>query len=188
MGLPKGDVYSTHLPILEAIKEWHGEFKNVLEFGMGMYSTPYLVNNCKILKSIETDSKEWFKRIKDLIKADNWEPLVKIGPRSEMDFYQSIKEIYWDLILVDGAAECRSSSAQISQDISSVVVCHDSDEPSDRYQDVLLKDGWIWLDIKDYVKWTGVITGNIELINVLKNKFKKTELYVGSQLKNKKFI
>jgi hypothetical protein len=61
------NIYATHLPILEVIREWHGEFKNAMEFGMGIYSTPYLIKNCKMLKSIETDSEEWFKRIKNII-------------------------------------------------------------------------------------------------------------------------
>jgi hypothetical protein len=73
-----------------------------------------------------------------------------------MDFYQDIKKLYWDIVLVDGSAKCRSISAQVSQDFSSIVVCHNSDEPSDRYQDVILKEGWMWIDIKDYEKWTGM--------------------------------
>lgn len=44
------------------------------------------------------------------------------------------------------------------------------------------------MDIKDYQQWTGVMTSEPELVRVLQEKFKSTEVYTRDRLRGKKFI
>lgn len=58
------DEYASHLPVLEALS-WIIPMRRVLEFGAGIYSTPFFLGlpGCRQLVSVETDS-EWRERIK----------------------------------------------------------------------------------------------------------------------------
>jgi hypothetical protein len=75
------DLYSTHLELLNKISEIKGKFNNIIEFGMGNYSTPFLIDNSENCISIEMQSDEWFNTINLKFKdLNSWTGIKSIGP------------------------------------------------------------------------------------------------------------
>jgi hypothetical protein len=182
----KKDPYATHLPVLEEIFKHTGVLNSCLEYGMGLYSTPYLLKNCKYLKSVETDSLVWFDKIKQVVAENrSWDPVCQIGACAELEHIPDMMRKKYDLIFVDGNAASRHVTTQCAQYATSVIVSHDANEHADLYFSVVLRDGWYWIDVKDYKPWTAVVTDQKNLITALQGKFTSTKTYTGTQLKNK---
>ena len=122
---PKGS-YGTHLhPLLVAVLATNGD---VVEFGMGDYSTPLLHEVCnyqkRMLYSMETD-KQWF---------DKWQDFHTINHR--MDFMYDWDDLNVDdvafpcsVIFIDHApAEQRQKDIVKYQDSCEIMVAHDTEK------------------------------------------------------------
>jgi len=120
--------YETHKPILELIINNY-PVENIIEFGLGYYSTPLFLEKCKHTTSVEMQSEEWFNKIKDeyLKYSNKWTPLLSIGPFTYKDLqYDS----YYNLAFIDGHGESRWDCINYMFDKTSIVIAHDTNTPS----------------------------------------------------------
>ena len=116
------DPYATHIKVFEFIFQHIDKPKSGVEIGMGLYSTPLLINKCELLTSVEQQSAKWYLEVeKKFNNAQNWTRIFKIG-FFEMDFMDT-----FDFAFVDGAGYFRA--AQVVQfmqfDVKNIVL-HDS--------------------------------------------------------------
>lgn len=111
---------ASHMPILLELFN-NFKFKNILEFGSGIYSTPLLLKNCKKLISIEMESINWFNYIFEKIKS------------TKFDFYflKTIDEISniignkkFDFVFIDGHERIETSN--IAMNLTDTIIVHDT--------------------------------------------------------------
>jgi len=180
--------YATHLPILNYLLD---ELKPecTLEWGMGFYSTPLLLEKSGELCSVETGSEEWYQKISDKYSGNDSLILMKdISVSGTLEILRGFgPDVVCDLVFNDGDANSRHIAAQAAQNWGAVVVSHDTQEKQYHYNSILLREGWMWMDIMDYSVWTSVMCKDPELILKLSNKFKKTKVYTGTGLFHKDF-
>ncbi len=121
------DNYRSHLSVFEKI---HGTFNinRVLEFGLGEYSTPFFVEHCGFVVSIEQESREWYDKIKAKINSLNWHPVFQRDPEAVFQYFNN-KDAAFDLVFSDGLAQTRCLVAnQAMQRNVPLVVLHDTEK------------------------------------------------------------
>jgi hypothetical protein len=118
--------YGSHLPVLGALCELFPP-RVALEFGMGMASTPYLLDHAQLLVSVECD-RTWYKKT-----------LRQIGPAKECfapvlwpdEEPQGILALLgtqvFDLALIDGRGRSRVPCARMLLGRCRFMVLHDVD-------------------------------------------------------------
>ena len=191
LGLTEDEIracgYATHLPVLDFLLD-EIQPKKVLEWGMGFYSTPLLIEKTKVqVCSIETASEEWYKKIHDKYSlSPNFSIRKKISKTGALEILSDIEED-WDLVFNDGDTYSRHIIAQAAQYWNTVIVSHDTQEKQYFYNAVLLREGWVWMDIKDYSVWTSVLCNRPKLLEILSRKFQITKQYRNDELRNKEF-
>ena len=189
--------YATHLPILDFLLDFLLP-KKILEWGMGFYSTPLLIEKTKdMVFSIETVSMEWYKKVRDRYRnKSTFECVVELSKAGVLKEIPRIEEYErgWNIVFNDGDSFSRHVIAQMAQNWydhhlqeAPVIISHDTQEKQYFYNAVLLGLGWVWMDIMDYSVWTSVLTCRTELLELLTIKFLKTKKYCNAELKNKDF-
>ena len=121
------DNYSSHLAVFEKI---HGAFSinNVLEFGLGEYSTTFFTRHCGLVVSIEQESEEWYNKIKAKINSPNWHPFFQRDPKSVFQSFDE-KGTKFDLVFSDGLAETRCLVANLAMERNiPIIVLHDAEK------------------------------------------------------------
>lgn len=162
------DRFSTHLNLLSRIFDFL-DIKTSLEFGMGEFSTSFLLNRTSDkVTSIEMQHQQWFNKINAKFSTnDKWKGILSLGANSVfgLDY-----EDRYDFILVDGHGESRPECVNFSSKLSDVIVAHDT-EATDVYGwgRVNLPDHYCVVD-KDNEPWTTVWTKNKDLYNFLNEK------------------
>ena len=123
--------YATHLPcLINAIEKTKGD---VLELGMGVFSTPYLHYKCHLQK-------------RKLVSYDNYEPWVKFFAgrygwnygKHEIKFIEKFEDApidkKWDVVLIDQTpASSRGREALRLANKAKYIILHDSDPKYDRF-------------------------------------------------------
>jgi len=121
------DNYASHLPILEKVFATF-EIKKALEFGLGQFSTPFLVDHAEVVVSVEQESKEWYERIKAQIHSGNWHPIFQPDPRVVFEHFDANNQ-HFDLVFSDGAAETRCLVANLAMERNvPMVILHDTEK------------------------------------------------------------
>lgn len=115
---------ASHMPIqMELVKLIAP--KNILELGVGYYSTKLYIENCESLISVESDSDEWFSMMHEHYdKYKNWEHIKVSGVNNVCNFIKS-KNKYFDLIFVDGD-EYRAEETNFCFKYSDTIIGHDT--------------------------------------------------------------
>lgn len=145
----------------------HGD---VLELGMGLYSTPLLHTLCalqdRILVSIDNDSK-WFKENQKWATGLHSVSLVKDWNEMLCD----ADSTHWSVVFIDEKpAKNRIKSIKKFANFANFIVIHDSEPESDRY----FKYSWIYKLFKyryDYTALrphTTVLSNFIDVNSLLK--------------------
>jgi hypothetical protein len=135
----KRALYGSHLPILTRVIELtHGD---VLEVGMGLYSTPLLHTVCALqdrrLVSYDNDT-EWFKDNKKWESPDHEVKLIEDW--EQVDFSDGGRQ-HWSVAFVDEKpAKNRVKSIKKLARIANFVIIHDSEPESDKF----FKYSWIY--------------------------------------------
>lgn len=115
---------SSHMPIQMELVNFIKP-TNILELGVGYYSTKLYIENCKKLISVESDSSDWFFKMGEHYKEyENWEHVKVSGLSNVCDFIKS-KNIYFDLIFVDGD-EYRAEETNFCFKYSDTIIGHDT--------------------------------------------------------------
>lgn len=121
------DNYGSHLRVFEKVFATF-ETKKVLEFGLGQFSTPFLVNHAELVVSVEQESKEWYERIKAHIHSANWCPVFQLDPRAVFEHFDANNQNF-DLVFSDGAAETRCLVANLAMERNvPMVILHDTEK------------------------------------------------------------
>ncbi len=119
--------YASHLPIFEKVFSTF-EIKKVLEFGLGMFSTPFLVKHAELVVSVEQESKEWYEKMKAQVNSANWHPVFQPDPQLVFEQFDA-NEKKFDLVFSDGAAQTRCLTANKAMERNvPVVVLHDAEK------------------------------------------------------------
>lgn len=176
--------YATHLPVLEFLLDYI-QPKRTLEWGMGLYSTPLLIEKTKQeVLSVETTSIEWYIKIRDKFKS--YDKFKNVMVSNTLEMLPKVEGKKWDLIFNDGDVDSRHIIAQMAQYWDSVIISHDTQEKQYFYNAIFLRDDWVWMDIMDYSVWTSVLCNKSEILEALSNTFKRTKQYRNG-LRNKDF-
>lgn len=121
------DNYASHLPIFEKVFETF-EIKKALEFGIGKFSTPFLVDHANVVVSVEQESKEWYEKIKKQINSSNWKPVFQPDPQIVFKQFDVENEDF-DLVFIDGAAQTRCLVANLAMERNiPIVILHDAEK------------------------------------------------------------
>jgi len=101
----QSDNRAGHLPIFEKLLASF-RIHSVLEFGMGNSSTPFFLERCGIVVSIEQDSQERYDRLTAGQDKPNWEPFFECNPARVFEHFEG-RNRQFDLVFCDGAPETR---------------------------------------------------------------------------------
>ena len=125
------DAYSTHIPVFEKLFATK-KFSRILEFGLGFGSTPFLLEHCDHLTSIEMQSKEWYEKVHlELKNNPKWESHMAIGP---YEFQRlGLAEESYDLVFVDGHGDSRPEIINRFFGKCNTIITHDFETESYRW-------------------------------------------------------
>lgn len=169
------DKFSTHLNLMTHIFQFK-DIRTSLEFGMGNFSTEFLIKNTKNkVTSIEMQFESWFNEINNKFSQNKkWKGILSIGP---YDAFKLDYEKKYDFILVDGHVETRPECVNFSSKFCNTIVAHDT-EAENVY-------GWNRVNLPDFYTfedrsnqpWTKVWTKDNFLIEFLTEKIKTPDFY-----------
>ena len=153
------DKYSTHLPILEMLFK-DNKIKTVFEFGTGLYSTKLFAENAESVIACEMQDENWYNKVNEAFKdCDNVSVKCLIGPFKAIDHLTQIgyaSGARFDLIFVDGHGDSRWHAINTASKFTDIIVSHDTETASYRWDLVDLDDTWERIDYKDKEPWTSV--------------------------------
>lgn len=164
--MPDIDLYSTHLDLLQNVFANIGKQKNVVEFGMGNFSTEFLLKNSDRLVSIEMQSEDWYNNMVNKFGNNkNWKHLKLIGPNQ----YTSCIFDNTDFAFVDGHGETRPECVNLMfSKKAPVIIAHDTEAGSYGWNRVQAPSEYFSFIFKKYENWSTVWTTNQSLYNHLK--------------------
>lgn len=157
--------YASHLPLLKNLKTLT-DYQTVLEFGCGLYSTKFFVENCKQVWSVENMHEDWASEVRSKIKGSN---VIYLKGLEAVESFRHSKANY-DLIFVDGTN--RQECVNVSFGRTPLIVVHDLGFKQ-------IKTGWLRSvkknDYKLFVTYyanppTALFANDSELINKLDKK------------------
>ena len=156
------DRYTTHIPAFRDIFAAR-EFDRILEFGLGHGSTPFLLENCSHLTSVEMQSEEWYERVvSSLGERKNWKPIMSIGPFGFLEL--PIFDQPYDLVFADGHGDSRPEVISKYSGLCDTIVTHDFETPSYRWNLINLDDSYKCFVYKALDPWTAVFTRDSSLM------------------------
>ncbi len=121
------DDYGSHLAVLDKVLTSF-EVKSVLEFGLGSFSTPFFATRCRVIVSIEQESREWLEKIRAEINAENWHSVFQPDPREIFRHFDSAGQRF-DLVFSDGLATTRCLVANMAMERNvPLVLLHDAEK------------------------------------------------------------
>ena len=147
--------YSTHLPVLNLMLQC-ARIESAWEFGMGFYSTPFLVEHCKLVISAEMQSLNWYHRVRTTIRSKVFQAIYLPGPWLACIVLFLLPRKF-DLILVDGHGDSRFTAANVAMKKSDLVVLHDTETASYRWERIRRTANFCWIDFTLYRPWTSVL-------------------------------
>ena len=151
----KLESWATHLPVLHTVFEWCN-IENVFEFGSGFGSTPFFIDKCKKVHSVEMQSEIWFEKINEKFKdCKNFFYEKSIGPTSGINILKNGDEWY-DLVFVDGHGDSRWDCINNSFSKTNLIIAHDVETISYNWNLVNKPKGWSYYCYKQQNPYTGI--------------------------------
>lgn len=149
------DAYSTHLPILEDLLK-NNKINKVFEFGTGLYSTKLFSEKAQKVIACEMQDESWHQRVQQEFAAcDNVEVKCMMGPSEAIEHLRNLGENF-DLIFVDGHGSSRWDAINTAASYTNIIVSHDTETASYRWDLVNLDDSWERTDYTEHTPWTTV--------------------------------
>lgn len=151
------DGYDSHLPVLEFLfSNFHIE--HAMEFGMGYYSTPFLIKHAKTLYSIETDAV-WMDRI----PRGKFHVAILYNKEFRESWFNDRTQHWFDLEFIDGSPKLRTLFIQNAIDKCECrfIVIHDTEPEAAKvygWDNIALRKGYMRLDYKAHPRWTSILT------------------------------
>lgn len=159
--------YGSHIYALQFIFE-HIRVSNVLECGMGFYSTPFLLDNSDSVTSVEMQDVDWLNKVINTYGYQTrWHPISCIGEVLE----QFILDADFDFVLSDGAAFSRPLIINhFMGKATETLVGHDTESEWYDWNRVREDLGYYKYTFTDIAPYTTVWTKNKNLIKALKER------------------
>lgn len=159
--------YASHIPVLRKILKIMPDIKQILETGMGLYSTNELINSGAYVTSIEMNSREWFDNMVNKYKdSATWTPIL------ELDIVDAVRQVkgfgYADLVFIDGNGDNRFDQINAAFNIAPVIVVHDTEEAGYQWERVVLPAGWEWINVIELRPWTSVVSCNTQILEMFR--------------------
>lgn len=121
------DDYGSHLAVLEKVLTSF-DVKSVLEFGLGDFSTPLFATHCRVVVSVEQESREWLEKIRAKINSENWHSVFQPDPREIFRHFDAAGQRF-DLVFSDGLASTRCLVANMALERGvPLVLLHDAEK------------------------------------------------------------
>jgi len=100
----------------------------VLEFGMGRYSTPFFVERCRSVVSVEQEDRARYDETVAQVKSARWEPFFECNPATVFEHFEKQSRKF-DLVFSDGVPQTRSMIANLAMRKGiPFVVLHDAEK------------------------------------------------------------
>jgi hypothetical protein len=160
---------TTQLPILEFITD-NIECKSAFEFGMNHFSTTLLSNKFKNIISVEMQDRNCFDEMKRYNFPPNVDLQCALGKTPAIDILKSINGKL-SCVVVDGHEDNRWECINASFDKTDIIIAHDTEMHSYKWNLVEKPKDFLWIDIKQYNPWTSVLTTNKDLILAIVQKY-----------------
>ncbi len=160
--------YGSHIPVLcRCFIELRESNGNVLELGVGNFSTVFLHELCANRNLLSLDvNEEWIGRVKYLSnyhhairKVDSWKEL-------------SIYDMKWDIAFIDQSpGEYRKHSIEALANNAKLIVCHDTENWDNVYGYKFILPSFKYLvEYKQHFTTTMVVSNFIDVNNWWKEK------------------
>jgi len=167
--------YSSHLIVLDAIFK-SVSIKNVFEYGCGLYSTKFFVDNAISVESVEMQSQEWYEKIKNEMAntSKNLSLKCMLGADDAIKYFDQLNKKY-DLVFVDGwGGQGRVKCVEHAFNKTPIIVVHDvyCKKPNKYIKNMKVDSKYKYIEIEVRKPHTGIYTTNINLINKIKEIFK----------------
>jgi hypothetical protein len=158
--------YGSHIPALTFIFE-HVEIKTAVEYGMGLFSTSFLLDKVKDkVLSIEMQSEDWYERVINRYQSEKWEHRYTDKVWKFMDYPDC------DLLLVDGSSITRAIGVVYAMERGiETIVLHDTESSWYGYHmiaEYLKKFRYFEHEFIKQAPYTKVFTINKKLIDAIK--------------------
>lgn len=146
------DGYGSHIPVLETIRDLT-DFKNILEFGGGDFSTKYFMSIPGAqVTTIETQNRDWYDHLLTINPNTLWMPdhdeVLEYAKRNQSR----------DICLLDTHQDLRYKLAPIVREYSQITVMHDSETSLYKYDEIPMNDTeFLYADFVIHRPWTGVM-------------------------------
>lgn len=147
------DPYATHLPTLCNILNLNN-IKSVFEFGCGNNSTLLFADKCEEVIAIEMQNESWYQEMKSKV-GNNVKLLCQIGPTQAIETLETYDRKF-DLIFVDGHGDSRWKAINVASKYTDIIVAHDTETPSYRWDLVNLDNRWSVMTDTTYSVYTTV--------------------------------
>ena len=166
--------FGTHLPILEFVCQ-NIQTDSIFEYGMGNFSTKLFAKHFKSVIAVEMQEQNWYETMMN----EKFDPeivtlLCLIGQKDAINYFHEMNTQF-SCIFVDGHGGNRWECINEAFGKSEVIVTHDTETSGYQWNLVNLPSNYRWLDIRNYVPWTSVITSNNILFEKLQKVFKCEE-------------
>jgi len=161
--------YGSHIPALSFIFE-HVEIKTAVEYGMGLFSTSFLLDKVKDkVLSIEMQSQDWYETVTNRYQSEKWKHRFTDKVWKFMDYPDC------DLILVDGSSITRAIGVVYAMErgIENIVL-HDTESSWYGYNmiaEYVEKFGYFEQEFTEQAPYTKVFTKNKKLIDAIKLQY-----------------
>jgi hypothetical protein len=133
--------FSTHLVLFNSLFNQY-EVSSIFEFGMGLFSTPLFLEKSESVISVEMHTIEWFNKVKESLVDSKFTCLCKLGPMAAIDYFNSLDQTF-SLVFVDGHGATRWHCINSAFSKTKVIVTHDVEVPSYRWDLVNVPEDWV---------------------------------------------
>lgn len=157
------DGYGSHLTVIEELKKIIN-FKTILEFGGGDFSTKYFKANNLSVTTIESQYEEWFKKLKEINSDTFWIP----DHNKVIEYAQGYKGPV-DIVFLDTHQDLRYKLVPIVLKYTDHVILHDSETSLYKYHEIDTT-GLYCAEFVLHRPWTMVISKSKKVVNTLVNK------------------
>jgi hypothetical protein len=147
--------YATHLPVLEELVPHNC---TAVEFGCGLHSTPFLLERCSYVLSIEMQKPEWIDTVHEHLDKNSpslvhrWRGISLQGPWRFLGAEYPPKI---DFALVDGHKASRCWVVNFLMQLRvPIIVAHDTNARGYGWEHVVVQDGYQHRRYKDLTPHT----------------------------------
>jgi len=164
----------SHMTILRKIFKAI-DIDTVLEFGTGLISTPFFIDRCKSVVSVEQQDRRFHQMAQVLHEEyQHLLPLLLLGPGRGSEWLASADDVY-DLVLVDGHSQARYRDVNEAFSHTEIIVAHDTEDKRYSWEKIVVPEGWQIVECTAAPIHTTVWTKRAEVVDALTAKKKENE-------------